>query len=196
MSALLPWFRGEKDAAMEQESYALCKMMEEETFESKVVISLDVHSGFGWQDQLWFPYAKSLAPFYHLPEMMRIKDLLDRTYPYHIYKVEPQAKNYVTHGDLWDYLYDKRLLKTKSVYLPLCLEMGSWTWVKKNPKQIFRSGGIFDPILPHRRHRAMRRHFLLFDFLVRLISNPKTWAELSENARKELQIKASELWFY
>jgi hypothetical protein len=194
LGSLFPWYRGESTDPMELEAAALVKTMTEELAESRCALSLDVHSGFGFNDQLWFPYAKTTEPFHHLAEMMAIKQMLDATYPYHVYKVEPQAMNYVTHGDLWDYIYDKHRERTKSVYIPLCLEMGSWSWVRKNPRQVFRLGGIFDPILPHRRHRAFRRHHLLFDLMLRLLLNPSHWSQLAKGQKNLLRQQALELW--
>lgn len=195
IGAALPWYRGEASGVLEVEAQVLINEMKKEIFQSQAVMSLDVHSGFGFRDQLWFPYAKSLEPFGHLAEMMAIKEILDKTYPYHVYKVEPQALNYVTHGDLWDYIYDEYCMANSSTYVPLCLEMGSWTWVRKNPRQIFLPGGIFDPILPHRRHRAFRRHHLLFDLLIRLIMNSEHWATLSKNESERLAKSAKALWY-
>jgi hypothetical protein len=195
IGASLPWYRGVANGPMELESSALIRDVLNEISEAEAAISLDVHSGFGFRDQLWFPYAKTLEPFGHLPEMMAIKRILDRTYPYHIYKVEPQALNYVTHGDLWDHIYDENLKINKKTYIPLCLEMGSWTWVRKNPSQLLLTGGIFDPILPHRRHRAYRRHHLLFDLLIRLLLNPGRWAAVGHQAQQNLRLHALDLWY-
>ncbi len=195
IGSILPWYRGETGAPLEPEAKALITHISEEISESKAAVSLDVHSGFGFKDQLWFPYAKTLEPFGHLAEMMAIKETLDKTYPYHVYKVEPQAVNYVTHGDLWDYIYDEHCKKCTSTFIPLCLEMGSWTWVRKNPSQVFRPGGIFDPILPHRRHRAFRRHQLLFDLLLRLILNPEKWTQIKGVNKKRLLQSAHQTWY-
>lgn len=195
IGSILPWYRGDSAAPMELESRSLVTQISEEVRESRAAISLDMHSGFGFKDQLWFPYAKSTEPFGHLAEMMAIKEALDKTYPYHVYQVEPQAINYVTHGDLWDYLYDEHCKISDSTFIPLCLEMGSWNWVRKNPSQLFLPGGIFDPILPHRRHRAFRRHHLLFDLLVRLMLNPDKWSRLNRSTKTSLERKAHETWY-
>lgn len=191
----LPWYRGDIGQPMETEAQALIKHVSFEIAEARAAVSVDFHSGFGFQDQLWFPYAKSIAPFPHLSNMFALKKILDTVYPYHVYKIEPQALNYVTHGDLWDYLYDQHCSLNKSTYLPLCLEMGSWNWVKKNPLQLLRVNGMFDPVLPHRRHRAFRRHHLLFDFLFRVMLNTKHWAQLSSKQKKEFFQQAIELWY-
>ncbi|MEN0060281.1 MAG: zinc carboxypeptidase, partial [Bdellovibrio sp.] len=161
-------YRGVEGAPMEVESQALVHAVQKELQHSSFVLTLDVHSGFGFQDRLWFPYAKTIRPFPDLPLVYSLKSLLDRTYPNHFYRVEPQAQSYTTHGDIWDYLYDTHLQKTQAgesgKYLPLCLEMGSWLWVKKNPWQIFRAEGPFNPSQGHRQQRILRRHNTLMEF--------------------------------
>lgn len=51
-------------------------------------------------------------------------------------------------------------------FLPLTLEMGSWAWIKKNPRQIFNFAGFFNPQKTHRHHRILRRHTVLMQFLM------------------------------
>src|SRR5690606_1753047 len=62
-SRYLPWYRGRKQAPMEKEASALLQLVEETVLQSRFVISLDCHSGFGHQDQVWFPYAYTPDPF-------------------------------------------------------------------------------------------------------------------------------------
>ena len=198
ISNKLPWFRGfpGNGDGMEVESKALCDFVEREVFQARHSITVDVHSGFGSVDRLWFPYAKSTTPPVHLPEIVALKKLLDRSYPNHFYKIEPQSKSYTTHGDLWDWLYDLKFQKyPDGAFLPLTLELGSWLWLKKNPRQLFSSLGAFNPLLPHRLQRILRRHLTLFDFLHRAILSPSTWTELDTDARSLLTRRAMELWY-
>lgn len=65
----------------------------------------------------------------------------------------------------------------RRIFIPLTLEMGSWTWLRKNPRQIFSSFGAFNPMMPHRYERILRRHLILLDFLVRATRNHKLWIE-------------------
>lgn len=51
-------------------------------------------------------------------------------------------------------------------FVPLTLEMGSWAWIKKNPRQIFNFAGFFNPQKTHRHHRILRRHTVLMQFLM------------------------------
>mgnify|MGYP001794057533 CR=1 FL=1 len=195
LSPALPWFMGEGDG-MEPEAEALCRFVEEEVFGADVAISLDCHSGFGFDDQLWFPYARTRAPFPHLPEVFALKRLLDATLPHHVYRVEPQAQNYTVHGDLWDHLHDLYAARRpEGTFLPLTLEMGSWTWVKKNPRQLFDVLGSFNPIKPHRLRRTLRRHIPLFEFLVRAAASASAWATADPQLRETRSAAAYELWY-
>lgn len=191
-----PWFRGYEGEPMEVESQALVDAVDKEISQSSVAITLDVHSGFGFQDRVWFPYAKTIRPFPDLPSAYRLKELLDKTYPYHFYRFEPQAHSYTTHGDLWDYLYDRhRYAERSGLYMPLCLEMGSWMWVKKNPWQIFLADGPFNPMKLHRLRRILRRHNTLMEFLLRAVASPDSWAKPDKQLRAKWEEEAKELWY-
>lgn len=196
ISPILPWFRGAESGQMEQESDALCKLVEKEQFKSKTAISLDVHSGFGVIDRLWFPYAKSKRPYPDLAEAHAFKSLLDHTLPNHVYHYEPQADNYVTHGDLWDFLYDKNKAQgLQNSYLPLTLEIGSWLWLRKNPIQIFSFLGPFNPVKPHRKRRTLRRHLPFFDFVSRSVRSSQSWAHMTEADRELNRKQGLNLWY-
>lgn len=178
ISNFLPWYRGSINGPMELESQTLIDYVQEQLFQSKVSIALDLHSGFGVKDQLWYPYAKSKLPFPFLKQFRNLEKLFEQTYPHHIYRIEPQSKHYTTHGDLWDHsleLHEKSQYK-HNVFIPITLELGSWIWVKKNPIQIFSMAGLFNPVKEHRYNRTMRRHLYLFDFLLRALNNPQAWA--------------------
>lgn len=194
-SSQLPWYRGVAGQPMEIESQALVDAVEKEIRQSSHAITLDLHSGFGLRDRIWFPYAKQVEPFPDLALAHSLKELMDRTYPHHFYRFEPQAKNYTTHGDIWDYLYDRHLRADRGVYLPLCLEMGSWMWVKKNPWQLFSKDGAFNPLKGHRHQRTLRRHNTLFDFLLRAIRSPHAWAQLNHDQKIQHEWRAQELWY-
>ena len=106
---------------------ALCQVMQQQLTKSPLVIALDLHSGFGIHDRLWFPYAYRKQPFAALPEAHALKALFDRCYPHHFYKIEPMSQQYVISGDLWDYLYlqFQQQAGSDAVFMPLTLEMGS-----------------------------------------------------------------------
>jgi hypothetical protein len=187
----LPWYRGTVTA---QETEFLLSVMKEVLASASTVISVDIHSGFGFKDQLWFPYAYSQKEFTQLAELSLFFELFEKSHPYHIYKIEPQSKNYMTHGDIWDYCY-LNFKKTDQVYLPLTLEMGSWIWVKKNPLQIFSKTGLFNPIKQHRINRTMRRHRPLFDFLIHsLISHP-VWSKYESQLHPQITTTARKKYY-
>jgi hypothetical protein len=192
----LPWYRG-SGGRMEKEALALCRVVENRLFGSRLSIAVDLHSGFGLQDRLWFPYASRKTPFSRLAEMLALKENFDRCYPYHIYKIEPTCTEYLIHGDLWDYLFDRFAGQAPSdrLFLPLTLEMGSWLWLRKNPMHLFSRHGLFHPMLPHRQQRICRRHFLLFDFLHRSLLYPSAWTGLAEAQKQLNHQKAMEIWY-
>lgn len=196
ISPRLPWFRGREDDRMEVESSVLCDFIRREVFAARASILVDVHSGFGLQDRLWFPYARTRKPFPHLAEVYALGGLLDRTLPHHVYRLEPQSDVYTIQGDVWDYMYDEhRRSHPGSMFLPLTLEMGSWLWLKKNPRQIFDVLGSFNPMKPHRLRRTLRRHLSLLDLFRRAAAAPFAWSGFGPERRRELEERAFERWY-
>jgi Zinc carboxypeptidase len=196
LSPLLPWYRGDQHT-MEKEAQALCRVVEKYLFNSPLSIVLDLHSGFGIRDRLWFPYAYRKTPFNFIVETMALKELFDRCYQHHIYKIEPTCQEYVISGDLWDYLLDDFVQRfaNQGLFLPLTLEMGSWLWLRKSPTHLFSRHGLFHPLLPHRQQRIYRRHFSLFDFLHRSLLSPQKWTQLTAEQRLNFTQKANALWY-
>jgi hypothetical protein len=189
VSAGLPWYRGRRGEAMEAESAALCEWVRRELQGRPFSIALDCHSGFGMRDRLWFPYAHRRAPMEQLPELHALHAIFEGSHVHHPYVVEPQSRQYLAHGDLWDHL----VLSAggSGVFLALTLEMGSWLWVKKNPRQLFSRHGIFNPQIAHRERRVLRRHGPLLDFVVRAAASHALWlpqgAARDEHRRRGLQ---------
>ncbi|MGZ5272143.1 MAG: M14 family zinc carboxypeptidase, partial [Ramlibacter sp.] len=175
MSRSLPWYRGRADAPMQAEGAALCALVERELHGRPFSLVLDCHSGFGLRDRLWFPFAHSRTPIEHLPELHALDELLNQSHMHHPYVVEPQSRQYLAHGDLWDHLYLRSRERAGGPFLPITLEMGSWLWVKKNPRQLFSRAGMFNPLLAHRHERVLRRHLALLDFLVRATIAADRW---------------------
>jgi hypothetical protein len=141
----LPWYTGE---TLQPEAAALVGFVERELFPSRFAISIDLHSGFGLVDRIWYPYARTREPLPDLDKIEALHALLDDTLPNHVYRVEQTARVYTIRGDLWDHLYDRCRAAGPGTLLPLTLEMGTWAWW-----------------VGRRRH--MRRHLLLLDFLFR-----------------------------
>lgn len=188
----LPWYRGRAGAPMEPEAAAVCETVRRELHGRPFSLALDVHSGFGMRDRVWFPFAHRRSPMEALPELHALHELFAGTHAHHAYLFEPQSSQYLTHGDLWDHL----VLRTdgRGVFLPLTLEMGSWLWVKKNPRQLFSRQGIFNPLIEHREHRVLRRHLPLLDFTLRAAAAHARWLPAADR-RESHRRRALALWY-
>lgn len=180
LSAGLPWYRGPAGGPMEAESQAVCQVVEQELLTREFSLAIDCHSGFGLHDRIWFPYAHTPLPIEHLAEVHALMEIFDQAYAHHDYVFEPQSRQYLTHGDLWDYLYLKAAARPERIFLPMTLEMGSWLWVKKNPRQLFSRHGIFNPLIQHRQQRVLRRHLSWLEFLTRAASSYRQWLPAGE----------------
>jgi hypothetical protein len=128
------------------------------------------------QDQIWYPYAGQNNPFPRLRDIASLQELFDNSYPHHHhYLFSQQSDHYITHGDLWDWIFDYRFARDSKPFLPLTLELGSWLWLKKNPKQFLNRIGYFHPTVEYRRSRVLRQHFVLFDFLIKAMEAWQYW---------------------
>lgn len=194
ISSQLPWFRGGLGQPMEPENLAVCEVVALECFTRPFSLTVDCHSGFGVNDRIWFPYAHTRAPIEHLAEVHALKDLLQETLCNYRYIFEPQSRQYLAHGDLWDHLYLQSPRPSGATFLPLTLEMGSWSWVRKNPRQLFSRLGMFNPLIEHRQQRVLRRHLPLLEFLVRAASSYKRWAPI-EGERGRHRQRALAHWY-
>ncbi len=192
MSPRLPWFRG--GATMEDESRALCEVVEREMLGRRFAVALDCHSGFGLADRIWFPYAHTATPIRHLAEIHALSAMFDRDCPRHAYLFEPQSVQYRTHGDLWDHLYQRSLASGDGAFLPLTLEMGSWRWMLEKPRQLFSRLGFFNPMPAHRQAQVLRQHLPWLEFLTRMGGSWADWLPAGpERARHE---RAAQLRWY
>lgn len=196
ISRHLPWYRGRRGEPMQPEARALVRMVSERILPAPFALSIDCHSGFGRRDRIWCGYARSHRPLEHIGEVHALKQLLEQTYPHHHpYLIEPQSLNYTTHGDLWDFLYDRALANhPDNLFLPFTLEMGSWLWLRKNPRQMLDFFGYFNPMIHHRHHRVLRQHLPLFDFLLAATDNWQRWLPL-KHEREAYRNAALEEWF-
>jgi hypothetical protein len=190
----LPWYRGPSAGPMEAETAAVCQLVDDELLSHRFSMVVDCHSGFGVSDRIWFPYAHTAEPVPHLAEMHALLEILDQTHSHHRYVFEPQSRQYLAHGDLWDYLYLRALEQADRVFLPLTLEMGSWLWVKKNPRQLFSRHGIFNPLIEHRRLRVLRRHLSWLDFMTRAASGHALWTPVGDERELHRQ-RAMQRWY-
>lgn len=196
LSPRLPWYRGRAGAPMATEAQAVCELVTQRLLAHPFSITLDCHSGFGAQDRLWFPYAYTREPIDCLAELYALRCRFRAAHPYHsIYLIEPQARRYTTHGDLWDYLHlESRNLAHGPTFLPLTLELGSWLWVKKSPSQLLSRLGIFNPLSPHRHRRILRQHTTLFEFLMQAARSHQQWCPAA-NTREGVRQEAMAYWY-
>lgn len=192
LSPRLPWFGGY--AEMEPEARGLVDLVDRILAHAPFALALDLHSGYGWADRLWFPYARAKQPIAQLAEVYALRGLLDATLANHMYIVEPTALGYTIAGDLWDHIYDRAHAQGK-LLVPLTLEMGSWSWVRKNPLQLFSRRGHFNPVVPHRLRRTLRRHLPLLDFLLRVTVAHTSWSRISPVERDRLDRCARDEWY-
>jgi len=195
VSAGLPWYRGRLGDPMEAESLALCEVATAQLLARPFSMALDCHSGFGVKDRLWSPFAHTRKPIAHLAELHALQEIFLQAHSHHQYIIEPQSAHYLAHGDLWDHLY---LLACQTrpthTFLPLTLEMGSWLWIKKNPRQLFSRNGIFNPLINHRQQRVLRRHLSLLDFLARAACSHARWAPAPDQ-RAQRRADALAAWY-
>lgn len=195
ISAMLPWYQGLPQMP-ETETQAVYTLFEQELCASSLLVTLDFHSGFGLQDRIWFPYACQRAPYECFSETTRFFEVFDKSYPHHFYQIEPTSHQYQIAGDLWDYLFKKyKAQNPEGTYLPLTLEMGSWSWIKKNPLQIFSKWGLFHPLKNHRQKRVLRRHLTFFDYVMRALLTPNQWAKMSNNQKEHYWQLGLKRWY-
>jgi hypothetical protein len=194
LSSGLPWYRGPRGAPMEDESRALCDTVRHELLGRPFSLALDCHSGFGMRDRIWFPYAHTRRPIPDLAQLHAFTEIFSQSHGHHNYVFEPQSRQYLAHGDLWDHLYAGARGAPDQVFLPLTLEMGSWMWVKKNPRQLFSRLGIFNPLIAHREQRVLRRHLPLLDFSIRAAAASALWLpQGAQRGQHERSARAS--WY-
>jgi predicted deacylase len=186
ISARLPWYRGARGAPMEPESEALCALVREELLSRPFSLALDCHSGFGLRDRVWFPYAHTSEPFAQLAEVHALVARYTQAHPSHPYLFEPQSRRYLAHGDLWDHLC-AQAPERGNVFLPLTLEMGSWRWIRKSPRQIWSRIGLFNPMPPDRLQRVRRNHLPLLHFLCQAARTHREWVPVGPERQRHEQ---------
>ena len=72
--------------------------------------------------------------------------------------------------------------------------MGSWNWVRKNPRQLFSRLGPFNPIAPHRHQRVMRTHLAFMEFLTRVAASGPRWLHGPRRSQRH-RMDAMHLWY-
>lgn len=150
LSNKLPYYRGK---GLEPESRALYRYVFEYFFQVKNAIMpvIDIHSGFGSIDNVWWPYAFSKKECRDTLLYERMADFLKIKCGHSLFSYGPQSESYTTSGDLWDRFYDhydevhSAKKKWRSKFLPLTLEVGTWSELRQNPTRVFKKRAIFNP---------------------------------------------------
>jgi hypothetical protein len=175
VSPKIPWYRGNPQD-MELENKVLFDFVSRHLFKAPFSMALDIHSGFGLQDRMWYPYGKTIKPFEDEPLARRLARYFKVSHPFHKYKFEKQSDSYMIHGDMWDHMYDSfRALNKDTKFLPWTLEIGSWSWLLSRPHQIFNISRMFHTDDSAKYARVMRKHWGLLDFFKDMTINHETW---------------------
>ena len=176
LSPRLPWYMGRADAAWSPRRRRSSRFVERELSRAPLAIALDLHSGFGLVDRLWYPYARTREP---PPDLARDRRAVatarrDAAEPRLPGSSRPRASTRsAAISGTTSTIAGARV--GDGVLLPLTLEMGSWTWVRKNPLQGLSTLGRFNPVKPHRHRRTLRRHLPLLDFLLHAVISHRAW---------------------
>jgi hypothetical protein len=168
ISPRLPYYRGK---SMERESRALIRFLKNELWHGKnrIHAALDIHSGYGSQNYLWWPYSYTKDDVYQRPAFELLGDELRKRHS--LYRIEPMALSYQTHGDLWDLAlleFEKQQrtgLYQKSQFLPYTLEIGTWQEIRKQPTRLFSREKIFNPPPESRKQYLKAHRALIWDFI-------------------------------
>lgn len=178
----LPYFRGK---GLEPESRALYRFVFEYFFMPKNTIMpvLDIHSGFGSIDNVWWPYAYSKRPCSETQLYQKMADYLKIRCGHSLLSYGPQSESYTTHGDLWDRFYDHYYNhhlnnpKWKSKFLPLTLEVGTWSELRQQPSRIFKKRAIFNPTSESKQDTISRYRPFLRDLMRTALVKPAKWQD-------------------
>jgi len=192
----LPWYRGDV-LNMEKEALALCRVVDQQLFNSPLSIALDLHSGFGIKDRLWFPYASRKTPFAFIAETLALKERFDRCYQHHIYKIEPMCLEYVISGDLW-------IICSMILYndLALIVYFCPWPWkwahgcgYARIQRIFFRATACFTRFYRIGNNGFFAGIFCFLIFYNASLLYPENWAHLNPQQKPAYTKKAEAFWY-
>ena len=179
ISSSLPYFRGKY---LEPESRIVYRFMKKYFFPNETAIMplLDIHSGFGTVDHVWWPFAFTHEPCADEAIYKKMAMHLSEKNLHTQYQYRPQSEIYTTHGDLWDrfYLQFRNLIeikKRKSRFLPWTLEIGTWSDIPDNPSKLSRKRGIFNPAKENKQAVIKNYRNFLRDFVRLSCVKPSYW---------------------
>lgn len=187
ISGALPYFRGH---TKERETRALFRFLHEDFLRrrKRVHLALDIHSGYGSTNFLWWPYSYSNKPVFQERAFESVATELRKRHK--MYRIEPMALSYQTHGDLWDAAlidFENRVNGKKrhplSLFMPFTLEIGTWHELRKSPTRLFNRETIFNPPRESRKAYLKAHRALLWDFLHLYTRRPERRAFLKANRR-------------
>ncbi|MBX3722386.1 MAG: DUF2817 domain-containing protein [Turneriella sp.] len=185
LSGALPYFRGH---TKQRETRALFRFLREDFLRRRrrVHLALDIHSGYGSENFFWWPYSYTTKPVFKEQAILSVADTLRERHG--MYRIEPMAKSYQTHGDLWDAallaFQDKTLQQKpqrRSLFMPFTLEVGTWHELRKSPRRLFSREAIFNPPRESRKAYLKAHRALLWDF-IHLYSKRKARREFLRSA--------------
>ncbi|GBF51203.1 zinc carboxypeptidase-related protein [Leptospira ryugenii] len=173
----LPYYRGK---TLEPESRAVFRYINQYFYHVKdsILPVIDIHSGFGTIDHVWWPYARTKKECVDTALFEKIASYMVELRRHKRYKFGPQSETYTTHGDLWDRFYDhfqEKFSHTGSRFLPFTLEVGTWSDIKENPSKLFRKRGIFNPAKENKFETIVTYRDFLRDFLFLSGTKLKDW---------------------
>lgn len=170
-SNIFPYYRGK---VLQTESRVLDRFFHEYFLkaENEMIPVVDIHSGFGVVDHVWWPYASTHEPCVDETLFQKIAFHFTNSLNHFLYRFGPQSETYTTHGDLWDRLYDRFQKIThetrtvqKSRFLPLTLEIGTWSDINIDPLKLFRKRGIFNPARESKQKSIVSHRKFLTDMM-------------------------------
>jgi hypothetical protein len=179
ISPKLPYYRGNH---LEPESRVVNRFVNQYFFNNKTAIMplIDIHSGFGAVDHVWWPFAFTHEACADEPIYKKMALYLKEKNLHKEYEYGPQSETYTTHGDLWDkfYLEYRNLIeirKSKSRFLPWTLEIGTWSDILDYPSKLNRRRGIFNPAKENKQAVIKNYRLFLRDFVRLSCVKPAYW---------------------
>lgn len=169
LSPALPYYKGK---TRQRETRALLNFFRKRVWqgEKNTHMALDIHSGYGSQNYLWWPYSYSNRTVYDEKSFLQLASTLRQKHT--SYRIEPMSESYQTHGDLWDAalmefaVKDQRLRKeNRSHFLPFTFEIGTWHELRKSPRRIFNREKIFNPPKDSRKEYVKAHRALIWDIV-------------------------------
>jgi len=169
LSPSLPYYSGK---TRQRETRALLDFYKERVWPKLTSVhrSLDIHSGYGSENYLWWPYSFSDRKVFDEREFLKLAEALHAMHP--AYRIEPMSQSYQTNGDLWDAALiefaaheQRKRKRDRSHFLPFTLEIGTWHELKKSPRRLFSREKIFNPPKADRKTYLKAHRALICDFL-------------------------------